>query len=39
VSLLTPPPSKEMQDFVHDIRYPKTGGAAGRPPAVAVPAS
>jgi cation/acetate symporter len=28
VSLLTPAPSKEMQDFVVDIRYPKTGGAS-----------
>jgi len=34
VSLLTPPPPKELQDFVADIRYPKSGGAAepiGRP--------
>jgi cation/acetate symporter len=34
VSLMTPPPPKELQDFVVDIRYPKTGGAAepiGRP--------
>jgi cation/acetate symporter len=28
VSLLTPPPPKELQDFVLDIRYPKTGGAS-----------
>lgn len=28
VSLLTPAPTKEMQDFVTDIRYPKTGGAS-----------
>jgi cation/acetate symporter len=34
VSLMTPPPPKELQDFVVDIRYPKTGGASepiGRP--------
>jgi cation/acetate symporter len=36
VSSLTAPPSKEMQDFVTDIRYPKTGGMAGRPPPAAV---
>ena len=28
VSLMTPAPTKEMQDFVTDIRYPKTGGAS-----------
>jgi len=28
VSLMTPAPSKEMQDFVVEIRYPKTGGAS-----------
>jgi cation/acetate symporter len=28
VSLLTPAPSQEMQDFVVSIRYPKSGGAA-----------
>jgi cation/acetate symporter len=28
VSMLTKAPSQEMQDFVVDIRYPKTGGAS-----------
>jgi cation/acetate symporter len=38
VSLVTKAPPQEVQDLVIDIRYPKSGGAAERPPAKVIPA-